>query len=104
MSAAGHVIQSFGQFVVGGNYIIGIVMFLVLLAIQYIVVNHGATRIAEVTARFTLDSLPGKQMSNDAELKSGMINEDETRGRSKQMKRETEFNGGMHAAMKFRQR
>src|SRR5262245_37933197 len=104
MSAAGHVIQSFGQFVVGGNYIIGIVMFLVLLAIQYIVVNHGATRIAEVTARFTLDSLPGKQMSIDAELNSGLINENEARERRKQLQRETEFYGAMDGAIKFTQR
>ncbi len=104
VSAAGRVIQSFGQFVIGGNYVIGIVMFLVLLAIQYIVVNHGATRIAEVTARFTLDSLPGKQMSIDAELNSGLINEEEARTRRKQLQRETEFYGAMDGAIKFTQR
>jgi flagellar biosynthesis protein FlhA len=103
-SAAGHVIQSFGQFVVGGNYVIGIVMFLVLLAIQYIVINHGATRIAEVTARFTLDSLPGKQMSIDADLNSGLINETEAKQRRKQLQRETEFYGAMDGAIKFTQR
>ena len=70
-SAAGHVIEAFGNFVVGGNYIIGVVIFLVLIAIQYVVINHGAVRISEVTARFTLDALPGKQMSIDADLNSG---------------------------------
>jgi len=104
VTAAGRVIQSFGQFVIGGNYVIGIVMFLVLLAIQYIVVNHGATRIAEVTARFTLDSLPGKQMSIDAELNSGLINETEARQRRKLLQRETEFYGAMDGAIKFTQR
>lgn len=103
-SAAGNVIQSFGQFVVGGNYIIGIVMFLVLLVIQYIVINHGATRIAEVTARFTLDSLPGKQMSIDADLNSGLINETEAKERRRQLQRETEFYGAMDGAIKFTQR
>jgi flagellar biosynthesis protein FlhA len=103
-SAAGEVIQSFGQFVIGGNYIIGIVMFSVLLAIQYIVINHGAARIAEVTARFTLDSLPGKQMSIDAELNSGLINEAEAKQRRRQLQRETEFYGAMDGAIKFTQR
>ena len=74
-SAAGHVIEAFGSFVVGGNYIIGAVIFLVLIAIQYVVINHGAVRISEVTARFTLDALPGKQMSIDADLNSGLIDE-----------------------------
>ena len=103
-SAAGAVIQSFGQFVIGGNYIIGVVMFTVLLAIQYIVINHGAARIAEVTARFTLDSLPGKQMSIDAELNSGLINEGEAKHRRRQLQRETEFYGAMDGAIKFTQR
>ena len=74
-SAAGDVIESFGNFVVGGNYIIGAVIFLVLIAIQYVVINHGAVRISEVTARFTLDALPGKQMSIDSDLNSGLIDE-----------------------------
>src|SRR5579871_5370339 len=71
-AAAGDVIQAFGNFVVGGNYIIGAVIFLVLIAIQYVVINHGAVRISEVTARFTLDALPGKQMSIDSDLSSGL--------------------------------
>ena len=70
--AAGQVIEAFGNFVVGGNYIIGIVIFLVLIAIQYVVINHGAVRISEVTARFTLDALPGKQMSIDSDLNAGL--------------------------------
>jgi flagellar biosynthesis protein FlhA len=103
-SAAGHVIESFGQFVIGGNYIVGFVMFLVILAIQYIVINHGATRIAEVTARFTLDAMPGKQMSIDADLNSGLISEDEARNRRKNLQREAEFYGAMDGAIKFTQR
>ncbi|MCX6621251.1 MAG: FHIPEP family type III secretion protein, partial [Acidobacteria bacterium] len=74
-SAAGEVIEAFGNFVVGGNYIIGVVIFLVLIAIQYVVINHGAVRISEVTARFTLDALPGKQMSIDSDLNAGLIDE-----------------------------
>ena len=77
--AAGRVIESFGQFVVGGNYFVGIVVFLVLIAIQFIVINHGAVRISEVTARFTLDAMPGKQMSIDADLNAGLIDETEAR-------------------------
>ena len=78
-SAAGDVIEAFGNFVVGGNYIIGAVIFLVLIAIQYVVINHGAVRISEVTARFTLDALPGKQMSIDSDLNAGLIDETEAR-------------------------
>ena len=78
-SAAGDMIQAFGNFVVGGNYIIGAVIFLVLIAIQYVVINHGAVRISEVTARFTLDALPGKQMSIDSDLSTGLIDETEAR-------------------------
>ena len=102
--AAGGVIQAFGQFVVGGNFVVGVVIFLVLIAIQYIVINHGAARIAEVTARFTLDSLPGKQMSIDAELNAGLINEAEAKERRRQLQRETEFYGAMDGAIKFTQR
>src|SRR6267154_985447 len=74
-AAAGHVIESFGSFVVGGNYIIGAVIFLVLIAIQYVVIKIGAVRISEVTARFTLDAMPGKQMSIDSDLNAGLIDE-----------------------------
>ncbi len=103
-SAAGDVIQAFGNFVVGGNYIIGAVIFLVLIAIQYIVINHGAVRISEVTARFTLDSLPGKQMSIDSDLNAGLIDEAEARRRRKQLAGEAEFFGAMDGASKFTQR
>jgi flagellar biosynthesis protein FlhA len=103
-SAAGDVIQSFGNFVVGGNYIIGAVIFLVLIAIQYVVINHGAVRISEVTARFTLDALPGKQMSIDSDLSSGLIDETEARKRRKDLAKEAEFYGAMDGASRFTQR
>src|ERR1700719_275357 len=74
-AAAGSVIQAFGQFVVGGNYVVGLVLFLALIAIQFLVVSHGAVRTAEVTARFTLDALPGKQMAIDADMNAGLIDE-----------------------------
>jgi flagellar biosynthesis protein FlhA len=103
-SAAGKVIEAFGNFVVGGNYIIGVVIFLVLLAIQYVVINHGAVRISEVTARFTLDALPGKQMSIDADLNAGLIDETEARTRRKNLSAEAEFYGAMDGASRFTQR
>src|SRR5436190_12941252 len=103
-SAAGHVIEAFGSFVVGGNYIIGVVIFLVLIAIQYVVINHGAVRISEVTARFTLDALPGKLMSIDADLSSGLIDETEARRRRKELVNEAEFYGAMDGASRFTQR
>lgn len=103
-SAAGDVIQAFGNFVVGGNYIIGAVIFLVLIAIQYVVINHGAVRISEVTARFTLDALPGKQMSIDSDLSSGLIDETEARKRRKDLAKEAEFYGAMDGASRFTQR
>ena len=104
VNAAGDVIQAFGNFVVGGNYIIGAVIFLVLIAIQYVVINHGAVRISEVTARFTLDALPGKQMSIDSDLNAGLIDEAEARRRRKQLAGEAEFFGAMDGASKFTQR
>src|SRR6266853_2366830 len=103
-SAAGEVIGAFGSFVVGGNYVIGTVIFLVLIAIQYVVINHGAVRISEVTARFTLDALPGKQMSIDADLNSGLIDETEARRRRKALATEAEFYGAMDGASRFTQR
>lgn len=103
-TAAGEVIEAFGQFVVGGNYIIGTVIFLVLIAIQYVVINHGAVRISEVTARFTLDALPGKQMSIDADLNAGLIDENEARSRRKMLAAEAEFYGAMDGASRFTQR
>jgi flagellar biosynthesis protein FlhA len=103
-AAAGEVIQSFGAFVVGGNYVIGVVIFLVLIAIQYVVINHGAVRISEVTARFTLDALPGKQMSIDSDLNSGLIDENEARARRRMLASEAEFYGAMDGASRFTQR
>ncbi len=103
-AAAGHVIEAFGSFVVGGNYVIGVVIFLVLIAIQYVVINHGAVRISEVTARFTLDALPGKQMSIDSDLNAGLIDEAEARLRRKQLALEAEFYGAMDGASRFTQR
>ena len=102
--AAGQVIEAFGNFVVGGNYVIGVVIFLVLIAIQYVVINHGAVRISEVTARFTLDALPGKQMSIDSDLNAGLIDEFEARSRRKKLAAEAEFYGAMDGASRFTQR
>src|SRR4051794_19325911 len=103
-SAAGEVIGAFGSFVVGGNYVIGAVIFLVLIAIQYVVINHGAVRISEVTARFTLDALPGKQMSIDGDLNAGLIDEVEAKRRRKALATEAEFYGAMDGASRFTQR
>jgi flagellar biosynthesis protein FlhA len=103
-SAAGEVIGAFGSFVVGGNYVIGAVIFLVLIAIQYIVINHGAVRISEVTARFTLDALPGKQMAIDSDLNAGLIDEAEAKRRRKALSTEAEFYGAMDGASRFTQR
>jgi flagellar biosynthesis protein FlhA len=103
-AAAGNVIEAFGNFVVGGNYVIGAVIFLILIAIQYVVINHGAVRISEVSARFTLDAMPGKQMSIDAEMNAGLIDESEARRRRKQLAAEAEFYGSMDGASRFTQR
>jgi flagellar biosynthesis protein FlhA len=91
IDAAGHVIMSFGQFVVGGNFVVGIVVFAVLIVIQFVVINHGAVRISEVTARFTLDAMPGRQMAIDADLNAGV-------------RREADFYGAMDGAIRFTQR
>jgi len=103
-SAAGHVIEAFGQFVVGGNYIVGFVLFLALIAIQFLVISHGAVRTAEVSARFTLDAMPGKQMAIDADLNAGLINEQQARARRERVAREAEFCGAMDGAARFSQR
>jgi flagellar biosynthesis protein FlhA len=103
-AAAGKVIEAFGQFVVGGNYVVGFVLFLALIAIQYLVVSHGAVRTAEVTARFTLDAMPGKQMGIDADLNAGLINEEQARKRREAIAREAEFCGAMDGAARFSQR
>ena len=103
-SAAGKVIEAFGQFVVGGNYVVGFVIFLALIAIQYLVISHGAVRTAEVTARFTLDAMPGKQMAIDADLNAGLITEQQARKRRENVSREAEFCGAMDGAARFSQR
>ncbi len=103
-AAAGNVIEAFGQFVVGGNYVVGFVLFLTLIAIQFLVVSHGAVRTAEVTARFTLDALPGKQMAIDADMNAGLIDEAEARKRRQAIAREAEFYGAMDGAARFNQR
>src|ERR1700750_2567321 len=102
--AAGKVIEAFGQFVVGGNYVVGFVLFLALIAIQFLVVSHGAVRTAEVTARFTLDALPGKQMAIDADLNAGLIDEAAARKRRQAIAQEAEFYGAMDGAARFNQR
>ncbi|HEU5342633.1 MAG TPA: FHIPEP family type III secretion protein, partial [Edaphobacter sp.] len=102
--AAGSVIEAFGQFVIGGNYVVGFVLFLALIAIQFLVVSHGAVRTAEVTARFTLDALPGKQMAIDADMNAGLIDEQGARKRRQAIAREAEFYGSMDGAAKFNQR
>ena len=104
VSAAGRVIEAFGSFVVGGNYVVGFVIFIALIAIQYIVVAHGAVRTAEVTARFTLDAMPGKQMAIDADLNAGLINEAQARARREQIAHDAEFYGAMDGAARFNQR
>ena len=100
-NAAGSVIHAFGEFVVGGNYAVGIVVFAILVVINFVVITKGAGRVAEVSARFTLDALPGKQMSIDADLNAGAINEEEARRRRSEIAREAEFYGSMDGASKF---
>jgi flagellar biosynthesis protein FlhA len=103
-AAAGGVIEAFGQFVVGGNYVVGFVIFLALVAIQYLVVAHGSVRTAEVSARFTLDALPGKQMAIDADLNAGLIDEVQAKERRAAIAQEAEFYGAMDGAARFSQR
>ena len=100
-SAAGHVIEAFGSFVVGGNYFIGIVVFLILVLINFMVITKGSGRIAEVAARFTLDAMPGKQMAIDADLNAGIINEPTAQSRRSEVQRESDFFGAMDGASKF---
>ena len=98
---AGDVINSFGQFVIGGNYVVGAVIFIILVIINFMVITGGAGRVAEVSARFTLDAMPGKQLSIDADLNSGLIDEDEAKKRRKNLLREADFYGTMDGASKF---
>lgn len=98
---AGRVINAIGAFMVGGNYVVGLVVFLILVVVQYVVVTNGAQRVAEVAARFTLDSMPGKQMSIDADMNMGLIDEHEARRRRAQIEKEASFYGAMDGATKF---
>ncbi|WP_396336531.1 flagellar biosynthesis protein FlhA [Clostridium tetani] len=98
---AGGIIEAFGNFVVGGNYVVGIIIFLIIVIIQFIVITNGASRVAEVSARFTLDAMPGKQMSIDADLNSGLIDENGARDRRKKLQDEANFYGAMDGASKF---
>src|SRR5262249_42667546 len=98
---AGMIVASFGNYVVGGNLVVGLVIFLILIIIQFVVITKGAGRISEVAARFTLDAMPGKQMAIDAELNAGMIDEAEARRRREHLVSEAEFHGAMDGASKF---
>ena len=98
---AGEVINSFGNFVVQGNYVVGFIVFVILVIIQFVVITKGAGRISEVAARFTLDAMPGKQMAIDADLNAGIINETEARQRRESISREADFYGAMDGASKF---
>jgi flagellar biosynthesis protein FlhA len=98
---AGSVVKAFGQFVVGGNVVVGLVIFLILIVIQFVVVTNGAGRVAEVGARFTLDAMPGKQMAIDADLNAGLITEDQARSRRSEISQEADFYGAMDGASKF---
>ena len=98
---AGKVIESFGNFVVGGNYVVGLIMFLILVVIQFIVITKGAERVAEVAARFTLDAMPGKQMSIDADLNAGIITEEQAKIERLKIRQEADFYGAMDGATKF---
>ena len=99
--AAGKVIEAFGTFVIGGNYAVGLVVFFILVIINFVVVTKGAGRVSEVSARFTLDAMPGKQMAIDADLNAGMIDQDEARTRRDEVAREADFYGAMDGASKF---
>jgi FHIPEP family. len=98
---AGDVIQAFGNFVMGGNLVVGLIVFLIIIVVQFIVITRGAERVAEVAARFTLDAMPGKQMAIDADLNTGIINEAEARRRRQEIQREADFYGAMDGASKF---
>ncbi|CAN0598329.1 unnamed protein product, partial [Laminaria digitata] len=99
--AAGKVIESFGEVVVGGNYVVGLVVFIILVIINFVVVTKGAGRISEVSARFTLDAMPGKQMAIDADLNAGLIDSDQARIRRVEVSQEADFYGSMDGASKF---
>ncbi|MDH4388731.1 MAG: flagellar biosynthesis protein FlhA [Fimbriimonas sp.] len=98
---AGHVIETFGNFVMGGDFVVGFVVFLILMIVQFVVITNGAGRVSEVVARFTLDAMPGKQMAIDADLAAGLIDEDTAKARRKGVKQEADFYGAMDGASKF---
>lgn len=100
-AAAGHVIQGFSQFVMGGDFVIGLVVFAILIIVNFMVITKGATRIAEVGARFTLDAIPGKQMAIDADLSAGLIDEKQAQHRRRELEEESSFFGSMDGASKF---
>lgn len=99
--AAGKVIEAFGQVVIGGNFVVGFVVFIILMIINFVVVTKGAERVSEVSARFTLDALPGKQMAIDADLNAGLINQEQASIRRKEVASEADFYGAMDGASKF---
>ena len=99
--SAGQVIKAFGEFVLQGNVIVGFIIFLIIIFVQFLVITKGAERVAEVAARFTLDAMPGKQMAIDADLSSGLINEQQARERRSKIQREADFFGSMDGATKF---
>ena len=98
---AGQIIEAFGSFVIGGNYVVGIIIFLIIIIIQFVVITNGAGRVSEVSARFTLDAMPGKQMSIDADLNAGLIDESDARDRRRKLQMEADFYGAMDGASKF---
>jgi type III secretion protein V len=98
---AGHIIETFGQLVVGGNLVVGLVVFLIITVVQFIVIAKGAERVAEVAARFTLDAMPGKQLSIDSDLRSGLVDKDEARRRRRRLEIESQLHGALDGAMKF---
>src|SRR5918998_6271214 len=98
---AGHVVEAFGKFVVGGNIVVGLIIFLILIVIQFVVITNGAGRVAEVGARFTLDAMPGKQMAIDADLNAGQITDEQAKQRRLDIQREADFYGSMDGAAKF---
>src|SRR3546814_3825603 len=100
-SAAGQVIEAFGKFVMGGNFVIGVIVFAILVIVNFVVITKGSGRIAEVGARFTLDAMPGKQMAIDADLSAGLIDETQARTRRKELEAESQFFGSMDGAAKF---
>ncbi len=98
---AGHIIQAFGELMMHGNFVIGVIVFAILVIVNFVVITRGSSRIAEVAARFTLDSMPGKQMAIDADLSSGLIDQEEAKRRRKELEQESTFFGAMDGASKF---